>query len=175
VLPTRAGVFLQPLAAAVSLSWVWGSPASMHKLPGMHAAATAACSRLHDVFESLRYFNIGADPVLVAPSVGLHYLGDIKPPQNACVTSLVYAQLLVYPSLLLSLMLPLYTLYVIELHHKLSFWRARGVAVVPDCSLLLPLPEHPVASHVLVCCSSLFVLWYLAEALAPYLQPVAGF
>jgi hypothetical protein len=113
--------------------------------------------------------------VLVAPSIGMHNFGTPNMPDSTCDSRLVYAHLLVYASLLVSLMFPMYTLYVIELHHKLRFWRARGLSVVPDCSLLLPLPEHPVASHLLVCCASLFVLWYVAEGVAPYLHPVGAF
>jgi hypothetical protein len=167
-LPTRAGVFLQPLAAAVSLSWVWGSPASMHKLPGMDTAATAACSSCRGVFELVLYVIIDLGFMPGVPAAGVSAFGL----PDRCGTGMVYAQLLVYAALLLSFFVPLYTLYVIELHHKLSFWRERGVAVAADRSLLLPLPEAPVLSHVLVCLFAPVLLWFAAEEVAPYLQAV---
>jgi hypothetical protein len=165
-LPTSAGVLLQPLATAAALSWVWHAPSSMHKLPGLHTAATAVCRSFRGVFVLLLYviFDLGFMPGVPAAGVDAFGLPD------RCDSGTVYAQLLVYAALMVSFFLPLYASYVIELHHKLWFWQARGVAVAADRSLLLPLPDTPVLSHVLVCLLAPLVLWFVAEGLAPYLE-----
>jgi hypothetical protein len=168
LLPTSAGLLLQPLAAAVPLSWAWASPPSMHKLPGMQSTATAVCSSFRGAFEMLLYviFDLGIMPGVPAAGVDAFGLPD------RCKTRMVYAQLLVYATLLLSLMLPLYVSFIIELHHKLSFWQAKGVAVQADRSLLLPLPESPLLSHAVVGLTAPVLLWFIAEGIAPYLQQV---
>ncbi|KAF6264217.1 hypothetical protein COO60DRAFT_224776 [Scenedesmus sp. NREL 46B-D3] len=168
-LPIRAGIIMQPLATAVALCWLWHSPASMHKLPGMHAVATSVCSIFRSVFELMLCLvtDMGFMPGVAAAGLAAFGLPD------RCKTGMVYAQLLVFATLLLSFMVPLYTAYVSELHHKLSFWQARGMAVKADRSLLLPLPETPLASHVVVGVVAPTVLWFVAESLAPYMQLVS--
>lgn len=167
-LPTSAGVLLQPLGAATALSWVWSSPTSMHKLPGMHAAAQTVCSSFRGVYELLLYIIIDIGVMPGVPAAGVDAFGL----PDRCESGAVYAQLLVYGTLMMSLFVPLFVSYVIELHHKLSFWQDRGVAVEADRSVLLPLPDSPVLSHFLVCFAAPLVLWFVAEGLAPYLTPV---
>lgn len=167
-LPTSAGVLLQPLGAATALSWVWSSPSSMHKLPGMHAAAKTVCSSFRGVYELLLYIIIDIGVMPGVPAAGVDAFGL----PDRCESGAVYAQLLVYGTLMMSLFVPLFVSYVIELHHKLSFWQDRGVAVEADRSVLLPLPHSPVLSHFLVCFAAPLVLWFVAEGVAPYLTPV---
>uniref|UniRef100_A0A383WKA8 Uncharacterized protein n=1 Tax=Tetradesmus obliquus TaxID=3088 RepID=A0A383WKA8_TETOB len=168
-LPTAANLLQLPFATAQSLSWVWNAPLAMHKVRGMQQLATSVCNGFRGTLELILYVivDLGAMPGVPAAGVDAFGLPD------RCETGAVYAQLLVYAALMVTFFLPLYASYVIELRHKLSFWRRRDVEVVADRSVLLPLPGHLLLSHVLVCCAASLLLWVAAEQVAILLPSVA--
>jgi hypothetical protein len=90
---------------------------------------------------------------------------------SCCRGPHAFGQLLVFMNLLCSFWLPLFAahVHIVELHAKLSYWRARGMVVVAAPSLLLPMPQHRLLSHVLVGLLAPTLLWSLAELLAPVL------
>jgi hypothetical protein len=132
----------------------------------MRQLSTSICNGFRGTLELILYVVVDLAAMPGVPAAGVDAFGL----PDRCESGTVYAQLLVYAALMVSFFLPLYASYVIELHHKLWFWQARGVAVAADRSLLLPLPDTPVLSHVLVCLLAPLVLWFVAEGLAPYLE-----
>lgn len=165
--PMAAGIFLQPLNAAAALSWVWNAPPAMHKVPGLCELASLICNSTRGGLELLLYMvvDVGAMPGI--PAAGYNAFGL----PDRCGSATVYAQLLVYANLLFSWAVPLYISGIIELHHKLSFRRSRGMQVVADRSLFLPLPDNVVVSHMSVGLTVPVLLWFAAEQIAPLLKP----
>lgn len=166
--PTALGVLIQPFGTAAALTWVWSAPPAMHQLPGMQHLATTICNSFRTAFEVVLYVVVDLGAMPGVPAAGFNAFGL----SSRCETGMVYAQLLVYAHLLVAFMLPLYIAYIVEFHHKVSFWRSRGVCVIPQRSLLLPFPDNPVLSHVVVCLVSPLLLWFLAEQIAPWLNAV---
>jgi hypothetical protein len=168
-LPTPSNLLQLLLATAVALSWVWNAPLAMHQVRGMQQLAVSVCNSCRGALELLLYITVDLAAMPGAPGAGLTAFGL----PDRCETGAAYAQLLVYGSLMFAFFVPLYTSYAIELHHKLSFWRRRGVVAVADRSVLMPLPQQLLLSHVLVCCAAMMLLWVTAEQIAVYLPAAA--
>jgi hypothetical protein len=155
-LPVQTAVLLQPLSVPGAAAMGYNAPRMLLAVPGMQALTGQVCSRVsawHDVV--LFVLTLG-----VSPQPGM---------DSCCRGPAVFGQLLVFTNLLCSFWLPLFAAHIVELHAKLSYWRARGMDVVVAPSLLLPMPEHRLLSHVLVGLLAPTLLWSLAELLAPVL------
>jgi hypothetical protein len=136
----------------------------------MRQLSTSICNGFRGTLELILYVVVDLAAMPGVPAAGVDAFGL----PDRCESGTVYAQLLVYAALMVSFFLPLYASYVIELHHKLSFWRRRDVVVVADGSVLLPVPSLPLLSHVLVSCVVSLLLWVVAEQLAVLLPAPAA-
>jgi hypothetical protein len=155
-LPVHTAVLLQPLNVLAAAAMGYNAPLMLSSVPGMQELAEKVCGHVatwHDVV--LFVLTLG-----VSPQPGL---------DSCCRGPHVFGQLLVFMNLLCSFWLPLFAAHIVELHAKLSYWRARGMAVVAAPSLLLPMPQHRLLSHVLIGLLAPTLLWSLAELKAPVL------
>jgi hypothetical protein len=158
LLPLKAAVFLQPLYVVKSIAWHWRSPETMRSVPGVPELAGQVCRTLHGVFES----------ILASAAAGAG-VGAVDTASRTCSPGLVFEQLILYGSLMLSYLVPLYGTYIAELYLKRVFWQKRHVQVEMQRSVLLPVPEHPLLSNVVVLVIASVLLWFAAEQAAPYI------
>jgi hypothetical protein len=156
VLPVQTAVLLQPLSLLGAAAMSYNAPQMLRAVPGMQGLAEKVCGRVatwHAVV--LFVLTLG-----VSPQPGM---------DSCCRGPQAFGQLLVFVNLLFSFWLPLFAAHIVELRAKLSYWRARGMDVVAAPSLLLPMPQHRLLSHVLVGLLTPTLLWSLSELLAPVL------
>lgn len=163
LLPVRTAVLLQPIYVAISLAWHWHSPQAMQAVPGVQQLAGDVCYSLHGVFESVL--------ALAAAGAGVSTgtCGALDTAARTCSPELLFEQLVMYASLVLSYFVPLFLGFIAELHHKRNFWKKCNMEVELQRSVLLPLPGQPLLSHALVLVLSPVLLWFVAEQAAPFM------
>jgi hypothetical protein len=163
LLPATVAVFLQPLYIVISVAWHWRSPETMQSVAGVPELAGQVCNSLHGVFESVLSLAAAGAGVSSGPCSALDTAA------RTCSPGLVFEQLILYASFMVSYLVPLYGTYMAELHLKLAFWHKRQVQVELRRSVLMPLPERPLLSNVLVLLLASVLLWFVAEQAAPYM------
>jgi hypothetical protein len=172
LLPANCTVFLQLLYVVISVAWHWRSPETMQGVPGVPELAGRVCTTLHGVFESVLSSAAAGAGVSSGPCSALGTAA------RTCSSGLVFEQLILYASFVVSYLVPLCGTYMAELHLKLTFWQKRQVQVELQRSVLLPLPEKPLLSNVLVLLIASALLWFVAEQAAPYMAvtgaPIGG-
>jgi hypothetical protein len=171
LLPAKCSVFLQPLYVVISVAWHWRSPETMQKVPGVPELAGQVCNSLHGVFESVLALAAAGAGVTSGPCSALDTAS------RTCSPGLVFEQLILYASFM-GPYVACYGTYMAELHLKLAFWHKRQVQIKLQRSVLMPLPERPLLSNILVVLIASVLLWFVAEQAAPYMAvtgaPVAA-
>ncbi|WIA21375.1 hypothetical protein OEZ85_000594 [Tetradesmus obliquus] len=136
---------------------------AMQAVPGVQQLAGDVCYSLHGVFESVL--------ALAAAGAGVSTgtCGALDTAARTCSPELLFEQLVMYASLVLSYFVPLFLGFIAELHHKRNFWKKCNMEVELQRSVLLPLPGQPLLSHALVLVLSPVLLWFVAEQAAPFM------
>lgn len=165
VLPAASTMLVQLLATMVISSILKNSYPTLSSLPGMDSLGDKVCLYIRGVFELVLHVVVDQ-----AAMPGVHAAGfDAFGLPSRCHGQATFAQLLLYGSLTFGFFLPFWFTYVVELRHKLQFWRNRHVCVQVQRSPLLPMPGSPFVSHLTVLLSAQLLLWFLAELLVPLL------
>jgi hypothetical protein len=172
LLPIRSLLFLQLISTALMSALLVNAPAAMAAVPRLPAAAQATCSTLHTIF---------GGPLHVSLLLNQHQGGPhsdwavwLSGQQQYCEIPRAFAQLQLFALLIVGFHLPLVMVHALELHQKVSFYKARGFTVKPDQSAYLPFPGRPWVN----CFSALvlwpILLWCCATAAAEAWLPTEG-
>lgn len=168
VMPAAALVLVQiPAAAMTTALSIYAQEGLTACQPGIQQLADSICTHVRGVIELALHVCVDQGTMPGVPAAGFSAFGTHSPAR--CAGRASFLQLIIFSNLSLTFYLPVHTTYLVELRHKLRFWKSRGMHVAVRASPLLPIPGCHLGSHCCVFLCAQVLLWFASEALTSLL------
>lgn len=168
VMPAAVLVVVQiPAAAMTTALSIYAQEGLTACQPGIQQLADSVCTHVRGVIELALHVCVDQGAMPGVPAAGFDAFGTHSP--ATCAGRASFLQLIIFSNLSLTFYLPLHTTFLVELRHKLRFWKSRGMHVAVRASPLLPIPGCHLASHCCVFLCAQVLLWFASEALTSLL------